>query len=63
MCQLVRISCQFLSPGGSMSPRHILQFFKVKNHQIVNNSSTAEATEKLITNLESLNFRNILMYA
>jgi hypothetical protein len=37
-------------------------FYAVKNHNIAKNSTTANASEKISTDLESLEFYNFLMY-
>jgi len=44
------MSCQFLPPGGSIGPGYVLQLFKVKNHEIDNNSATAEKKYAYIWN-------------
>jgi hypothetical protein len=54
LCKGGEISCQFQAPGGSMGPRYVLQLYFVKNHQIVNNSTTTKAREKISTDLQSL---------
>ena len=51
--QLGYVSFQFLTLGGSMGPRNVLQLYLLKNHKIDNNSTTTEAKEKS-ANLESL---------
>jgi len=37
-------------------------FYLVKNHKIANNSRTTKATVTICMYMESLDFRNILMY-
>ncbi len=48
-------SMMFVKWGGN-GPRHILQFYLVKNHKMVNNSVTNEAGLKSSTDLESSEF-------
>jgi hypothetical protein len=56
MAAMRGISCQFLSPGGSIVPRYVFcNFYTVKNHKIAKNSTTTKAREKS-TALESLEF-------
>jgi hypothetical protein len=38
--------CQFLPPGSSIGPNVLQNFYSVKNHKIVNNSTTTESREK-----------------
>jgi len=42
-----------LMPGGPMGTRDVLQILYGENHKIVNNSTTAEAREKISADLES----------
>jgi hypothetical protein len=51
--QLGQISCQCLSPGGSMGEDMFCDFYLLKNHKIPNNLTTAKATNKISTDMES----------
>ncbi len=42
-----------------MVPDMFCNFYVVKNHKIVNNSATTETREKVITYLESLQFKKL----
>jgi len=43
---MILLSGQFLSPGGSMGPDIICNFYLEKNHRIAIHSATAKAREK-----------------
>ncbi len=58
-CYLGCISCQILLQGGSMGPQNVLQLLfseNLKNHKIVNRTTTTKAREKISTYLESQKF-------
>ncbi len=44
---------------AAWGPDMVRKFYFVKNFKIVNNSATAEAREKIGTDLESLNFNDV----
>jgi hypothetical protein len=45
--EMILLSGQFLSPGGSMGSDIICSFYLEKNHRIAIHSATAKAREKI----------------
>jgi len=52
-------AASFCHQFAVLVPRRFCHFYLVKNHQIADNSATAEAKEKISKQLESLEFERI----